>query len=38
MNYNWKRPQLNDGLIEIMATKGSADLVKTKTKFGHAHR
>ena len=34
----WKKPQLNDGLIEVMASRGSTDLAMAKTHLSHAHR
>merc|ERR1712013_658173 len=34
----WTPPRLNDGKIEVMATKGSTDLAMAKTHISHAHR
>ena len=35
---DWQKPKLNDGLIEVMATKGPKDLVLAKSNLSHAHR
>ena len=34
----WTPPRLNDGKMEVMATKGSTDLAMAKTHMAHAHR